>query len=66
MTDQTFVGVDVAKAWLDIHHACHGATRINNSHAAVRSFAAPLRQGGSLGRVRSQWRLRAGIVGEHG
>lgn len=40
MTDQTFVGVDVAKAWLDIHHASHGATRINNSHAAVRSFAA--------------------------
>ena len=40
MTDQTFVGVDVAKDWLDIHHASHGATRINNSHAAVRSFAA--------------------------
>jgi transposase len=40
MTDQTFVGVDVAKDWLDIHHAGHGATRINNSHAAVRSFAA--------------------------
>lgn len=40
MTDQIFVGVDVAKDWLDIHHASHGATRINNSHAAVRSFAA--------------------------
>ena len=40
MTDQTFVGVDVAKDWLDIHHASHGAIRINNSHAAVRSFAA--------------------------
>jgi transposase len=40
MTDQIFVGVDVAKDWLDIHHASHGATRINNSHAAARSFAA--------------------------
>jgi transposase len=40
MTDQIFVGVDVAKDWLDIHHVSHGATRINNSHAAVRSFAA--------------------------
>ena len=40
MTDQIFVGVDVAKDWLDIHHASHGAIRINNSHAAVRSFAA--------------------------
>ena len=40
MTDQIFVGVDVAKDWLDIHHASRGATRINNSHAAVRSFAA--------------------------
>ena len=40
MTDQIFVGVDVAKDWLDIHHSSHGAARINNSHAAVRSFAA--------------------------
>ena len=40
MTDEIFVGVDVAKDWLDIHHASQGATRINNSHAAVRSFAA--------------------------
>ncbi len=40
MTDQIFVGVDVAKDWLDIHHASRGATRINNSHAAVRSFGA--------------------------
>ena len=40
MTDQIFVGVDVAKDWLDIHHASHGATRINNSPAAARSFAA--------------------------
>ena len=40
MTHQIFIGVDVAKDWLDIHHASHGATRINNSPAAARSFAA--------------------------
>ena len=40
MTHQIFIGVDVAKDWLDIHHASHGATRINNSSAAARSFAA--------------------------
>ena len=40
MTDQIFVGVDVAKDWLDIHHASHGPTRINNSPPAARSFAA--------------------------
>ena len=34
MTNQIFVGVDVAKDWLDIYHASHGATRINNSPAA--------------------------------
>ena len=39
MTNQIFVGVDVAKDWLDIYHASHGATRINNSPAAARSFA---------------------------
>ena len=40
MTDQIFVGVDVAKDWLDIHHASHGPTRISNSPPAARSFAA--------------------------
>ena len=40
MTHEIFIGVDVAKDWLDIHHASHGATRINNSPAATRSFAA--------------------------
>ena len=40
MTHQIFIGVDVAKDWLDIHHASHGATRINNSPAAACSFAA--------------------------
>ena len=40
MTQQVFVGVDVAKDWLDIHHPSRGATRIDNSTAASRSFAA--------------------------
>ena len=62
MTDQIFVGVDVAKDWLDIHHASHGAIRINNSHAAVRSFAARCAKGGSLGHVRGQWRLRSPVA----
>jgi len=39
VTDQIFVGVYVAKDWLNIHHASHGAARINNSPAAARSLA---------------------------
>ena len=40
MTQQIFVGVDVTKDWLDIHHPSRGATRIDNSLAAARSSAA--------------------------
>ena len=40
MTQQVFIGVDIAKDWLDIYHPGRGATRINNSPAAARSFAA--------------------------
>lgn len=40
MTQQIFVGVDVAKDWLDIHHPSRGAMRVDNSPAAARSFAA--------------------------
>ena len=49
MTDQTFVGVDVAKDWVDIHHASHGATRINNrTRQYVPSLpVAPRREPGS-------------------
>ncbi len=43
MTDQIFVGVDVAKDWLDIHHASHGATRINNSPGSSTFLRCPLR-----------------------
>ncbi|MRI55314.1 IS110 family transposase [Methylobacterium sp. DB1607] len=37
---QLFIGVDVAKDWLDVHHPLHGAKRIANTPAAARSFAA--------------------------
>lgn len=40
MTQQLYVGVDVAKAWLDIHHPGRPPQRIENLPAAVRSFAA--------------------------
>jgi transposase len=40
VTQQIFVGVDVAKDWLDTHHPRRGATRIDNSPAAARAFAA--------------------------
>lgn len=39
MTHQIFLGVDVAKDWLDIHHPGQGAARIDNSPAAASSFA---------------------------
>ena len=34
-----FIGVDVAKDWLDIHHPAHGAQRIENTPRSVRAFA---------------------------
>jgi transposase len=34
-----FIGVDVAKEWLDVHHPLRGASRIANAPAATRSFA---------------------------
>ena len=35
-----FIGVDVAKDWLDVHHPLRGARRIANTPAAARSFAS--------------------------
>ncbi|WP_235952555.1 hypothetical protein [Falsiroseomonas algicola] len=40
MTQQVYVGVDVAKDWLNIYHPGRGAARIDNTPAAARSFAA--------------------------
>ncbi|MBU1335496.1 MAG: IS110 family transposase [Alphaproteobacteria bacterium] len=39
MMDQIYIGVDVAKAWLDIYHPARGAERIENTPASIRSFA---------------------------
>lgn len=34
-----FIGVDVAKDWLDVHHPGRGARRIDNAPAAARAVA---------------------------
>ena len=39
MMQEVFVGVDVAKDWLDIHHPGRGGRRIDNTPAAARSFS---------------------------
>jgi transposase len=39
MMKEVFVGVDVAKGWLDTHHPKSGARRIDNTAAATRAFA---------------------------
>lgn len=45
--DQIYIGVDVAKAWLDIYHPARGAKRIENTPSGVRAFArAVAREGG--------------------
>ncbi len=40
MMQEVFVGVDVAKDWLDVHHPRRGARRIDNTPAAVQVFTA--------------------------
>jgi transposase len=46
VTQEVFVGVDVAKDWLDVHHPGRGPRRIDNSPAAARALAeACARQG---------------------
>lgn len=37
--DQIYIGVDVAKSWLDIYHPTQGARRIENTLGEVRSVA---------------------------
>lgn len=39
MLTQIYIGVDVAKDWLDIYHPKHGARRIENIPSIIRSFA---------------------------
>ena len=46
MMQDLFVGVDVSKGWLDVHHPARGARRIDNTPTAARAFAAAcVRQG---------------------
>lgn len=40
MMQDVFVGVDIAKDWLDVHHPGHKVRRIDSAPAAVRTFAA--------------------------
>jgi transposase len=40
MLQEVYIGVDVAKEWLDVHHPERGARRIGNTPAATRVFAA--------------------------
>jgi hypothetical protein len=40
MAQEVFVGIDVAKGWLDVYHPGRGARRIDNTPAAARDFAA--------------------------
>ncbi|WP_407530716.1 IS110 family transposase [Methylobacterium oryzisoli] len=37
---ELFIGVDVAKDWLDVHHPLRGARRIGNTLTTAREFAA--------------------------
>ncbi len=39
MMQQTFIGVDVAKGWLDIYHPKQRSLRIDNTPKAARAFA---------------------------
>lgn len=46
MMQEVYIGVDVAKDWLDVHHPDRGARRIDNTPAAARVLAkACARQG---------------------
>jgi transposase len=42
-----YIGVDIAKGWLDIHHPEHGARRIENTPAAARAFAGSCARDGA-------------------
>ena len=39
MMQQTFIGIDVAKGWLDIHHPERKPCRVDNTPKATRAFA---------------------------
>ena len=47
MMEQIYVGVDVAKLWLDIHHPARGARRIENTPTAIHTFARAVAKEGA-------------------
>ncbi len=47
MMEQIYIGVDVAKSWLDIYHPIRGARRIENTPSGIRSFARAVAREGS-------------------
>lgn len=47
MIEQIYIGVDVAKAWLDIYHPGQGAKRIENTPTNIRRFARAVAKAGA-------------------
>jgi transposase len=47
MMQDLFIGVDVSKNWLDIHHPNQPPVRIQNNPAAMRRFVRACRRGGA-------------------
>ncbi len=47
MAEQLFIGVDVAKDWVDIHHPGRKPSRIDSAPAALRAFAARRKKDGA-------------------
>jgi transposase len=47
MMQEIFVGVDVAKDWLDVHDPARGARRIDNTPAAAAVFAKSMAEVGA-------------------
>jgi len=44
MMQRTFIGVDVAKDWLDIHYSDQRRSRIDNTSKATRAWPLPVQR----------------------
>jgi len=62
-----YIGIDVAKAYLDVSWAgeARGFSNEEKGHAALVRWLKTKPRAGAVN-LRGQWRLRAGIVGEPG
>ena len=47
MMEQIYIGIDVAKLWLDIHHPSRAPRRIDNSPSAIRAFTRAVAKEGA-------------------